>query len=58
VKLVVSQPDKLVGRKRELKPTPVKQIALNADIEVLQPVSLRNPPLSDYNSVPLNKGEP
>ncbi len=39
---VYSQPDKPVGRKREIFPTPVKQCALNHGIEVRQPVSLRN----------------
>ncbi|MCH8518529.1 methionyl-tRNA formyltransferase [Candidatus Gracilibacteria bacterium] len=41
VVLVVSQPDKAVGRKRELVATPVKQVALNAGIGVLQPESLK-----------------
>lgn len=40
-KLVVSQPDKVVGRKRELIPTPVKQVALENNIEVMQPEKLR-----------------
>lgn len=35
--LVVSQPDKAVWRKRELFSTPVKQVALDANIEVIQP---------------------
>lgn len=39
---VYSQPDKPVGRKREVLPTPVKQCALNHGIEVRQPASLRN----------------
>lgn len=34
---VVSQPDKPVGRKRVLEPTPVKVVALEHDIPVLQP---------------------
>ncbi|WP_393964499.1 methionyl-tRNA formyltransferase [Exiguobacterium sp. S22-S28] len=38
---VVSQPDKPVGRKREIKPTPVKEVALAHDIPVLQPVKIR-----------------
>ena len=37
VKLVISQPDKPVGRKQEILPTPVKAAALEAGIEVLQP---------------------
>lgn len=39
---VYSQPDKPVGRKREVLPTPVKECALAHGIEVRQPVSLRN----------------
>ena len=37
VKLVISQPDKPVGRKQEIHPTPVKQAALEAGISILQP---------------------
>lgn len=39
---VYSQPDKPVGRKREVLPTPVKQCALAHGIEVRQPTTLRN----------------
>ena len=38
---VVSQPDKPVGRKKILMPTPVKEVALANNIEVFQPTSLR-----------------
>ena len=38
---VVSQPDKPVGRKRILMPTPVKEVALKYGIPVYQPISLR-----------------
>ncbi len=38
---VVTQPDKPVGRKRELLPTPVKQVALEHNIQVLQPNKIR-----------------
>ena len=38
---VVSQPDKPVGRKKVLMPTPVKEVALKHNIPVYQPVSLR-----------------
>lgn len=37
VRLVISQPDKPVGRKQEVVATPVKRAALDAGIEVLQP---------------------
>ncbi len=39
---VVSQPDKEIGRKKILTPTPVKEIALKYDIPVFQPIKLRN----------------
>lgn len=38
---VVTQPDKPVGRKKILTPTPVKEVALRHNIDVYQPVSLR-----------------
>ena len=41
VAAVYSQPDKPVGRKREIFPTPVKKCALEHGIEVCQPASLR-----------------
>lgn len=42
VKLVVSQPDKPFGRKQELMPTPVKVIAQEKNIPLLQPEKLKN----------------
>ncbi len=41
VKLVVSQPDKKVGRKQVLTPTPVKVVAQTHGIEVFQPVNIK-----------------
>lgn len=38
---VVTQPDKLVGRKRELVMSPVKECALKHNIRVFQPVKIR-----------------
>ena len=38
---VVSQPDKEVGRKRILTPTPVKEVALKYNIPVFQPIKIR-----------------
>ncbi|MBQ8206585.1 MAG: methionyl-tRNA formyltransferase [Bacilli bacterium] len=38
---VVTQPDKPVGRKKVLTPTPVKVVAQNYNIPVYQPISLR-----------------
>lgn len=40
VKAVISQPDKPVGRKREVRATPVKAAAHAAEIEVLQPQNI------------------
>ena len=37
VKAVVTQPDRQVGRKHVLTPTPVKKVALDHGIEILQP---------------------
>ena len=39
---VVSQPDKPVGRKLQLQPTPVKQVALAENLPVLQPLRARD----------------
>lgn len=38
---VISQPDKPVGRKKIISPTPVKSVALKYNIPIFQPVSLR-----------------
>lgn len=42
VVLVVTQPDKEVGRHHELKATPVKECALKHNVEVYQPIKIRN----------------
>ncbi len=47
VVLVVTQPDRKVGRKRELKPTPIKEVALKYNIEVFQPESIK----TDYGRI-------
>lgn len=39
---VVTQPDKEIGRKRILTPTPVKEVATSHNIPVYQPIKLRN----------------
>ena len=44
VKAVVTQPDRLVGRKHELRATPVKELAVKYGIEVLQPEKLSGSP--------------
>lgn len=44
---VVSQPDKKVGRKQILTPTPVKKLALENNIEVFQPNKLNK----DYQQI-------
>ncbi len=41
VDLVVTQPDKPFGRKQLLKPTPVKEKAIELDIPVFQPVDIK-----------------
>ena len=38
---VVSQPDKEVGRKRILTPTPTKEVALKHNIPVIQPIKIK-----------------
>jgi methionyl-tRNA formyltransferase len=40
---VVTQPDRAAGRGRELKPPPVKRLAQELNIPVIQPVKLREP---------------
>ena len=40
---VVTQPDKPKGRGKKLQPTPVKAVALEHGIPVLQPVKVREP---------------
>ncbi len=40
---VYTQPDRPAGRGQKLMPSPVKQLALQHDIPVLQPPTLRNP---------------
>ena len=44
---IVSQPDKEVGRKRILTPTPTKEIGIKNNIKVIQPIKIRE----DYESV-------
>ena len=41
VVLVVTQPDKEVGRKRILTPSPIKEVALKHNIPVFQPVKIK-----------------
>ena len=47
VSLVVTQPDKEVGRKRVLTPSPIKEVALKNNIEVFQPRKIRE----DYQRI-------
>lgn len=44
---VVTQPDKVVGRKKILTPCPVKQVALNNNITVLSPIKIKE----DYQDI-------
>ena len=48
VALVVSQPDKAVGRSKALKYTPVKACAISHGIEVYQPERVRNEECVEY----------
>lgn len=45
--MVVTQPDKMVGRKKEIKFSPVKEVAINNNIEVFQPSKIRE----DYGAL-------
>ena len=45
--LVVTQPDKLVGRKQEIKFSEVKEYAINNGLEVFQPVKIKE----DYKKI-------
>jgi len=47
VVMVVTQPDKLVGRKKELTASPVKKLAVENNIEVFQPTKIRE----DYQAI-------
>lgn len=47
VVLVVTQPDREVGRKREIKFSPIKEVALKNNIKVFQPEKIR----MDYESI-------
>jgi len=47
VELVVTQPDALVGRKKILTPSPIKQIALENNIEVFTPYNIKE----DYDRI-------
>ncbi|MFP4286361.1 MAG: methionyl-tRNA formyltransferase [Candidatus Izemoplasmataceae bacterium] len=47
VTLVVTQPDKIVGRKKTLTHSPIKKVALEHNIEVFQPKSIKK----DYERV-------
>lgn len=42
VRAIVTQPDKPVGRKGELKPTPIKEVAMKHNILCLQPAKIRD----------------
>ena len=41
---VVTQPDRKVGRKQELRMTPVKELALESGLKILQPEKLSGSP--------------
>lgn len=45
--LVVTQPDKEVGRKKEIVFSPIKKVAIKNNIEILQPVNIKQ----DYEKI-------
>ncbi|MDH5673954.1 MAG: methionyl-tRNA formyltransferase [Myxococcales bacterium] len=47
VPLVVTQPDRPAGRRMKLTPPPVKELALQRGIEVIQPRRVRRPALAE-----------
>ena len=47
ISLVVTQPDKLVGRKKQIEFSSVKKMALENNIEVFQPINMKN----DYQRI-------
>ena len=44
---VVTQPDKEVGRKKEIKFSPIKEVALKNNLNIFQPIKIRN----DYQDI-------
>ena len=48
VPLVVTNPDRPAGRKLELHPPPVKQAALEAGLQIVQPDKARDPALHEW----------
>ncbi|NCN26366.1 methionyl-tRNA formyltransferase [bacterium] len=48
---VVSQPDKARGRKQQVSPSPVKQWALDQNIRVFSPRSIKKPLCEDYSTL-------
>ena len=44
---VVTQPDKMVGRKKEIKFSPVKEFAIENNLKVIQPIKIRE----DYKEI-------
>jgi len=50
IEAVFTQPDKPVGRKKVLTPTPVKKYALENNLDIFTPSSLKNEDLSKFNA--------
>lgn len=50
VELVITQPDEPSGRGYEVKPPPVKQLALKAGVPVFQPAKLKDPATQEFLS--------
>ncbi len=47
ISLVVTQPDRPKGRGRKTTPPPVKKIAIDSGIEVIQPENINNPEITE-----------
>ena len=44
---VVTQPDRPAGRGRKLQPPPIKQLAQELDLPIIQPIKLKEPAAMD-----------
>ena len=47
---VVTQPDRAVGRKKEIRMTPVKEVALAHDLPIYQPEKLSGLVVDEFDS--------
>ncbi|EKD43963.1 MAG: hypothetical protein ACD_72C00055G0003, partial [uncultured bacterium] len=47
IKMVVTQPDRPVGRKKEMQSSPVKILAQKYNIKIEEPITLKNFPIEE-----------